>query len=358
MKHRIFIPGYIINRMLLAAIVLLLLAAVTAHAAPVGESFLRDVGSPQELAKRIDDAVKKDSAGASLIDPKLCHKKHQKSCAKPRDYLEMFQQADPSANLTEVKQVSEYLRKLEIAPAPTGEYTISCLIPSGKKDMYKPKLACLHRYFKKGEKAWVDKKSGRVVLASDCTNPVEKPFVPVPVMPVALPVPKPTAPACYIIPLDYRQTPGVVWDAVHAARIEMRFYDLSTAQLEQLSRDPCFAVIDATGRHTPFYRCNVCESTGGQWPPPELAGAVGLQKEPKGAFTAPVANGVGEVSLPHWVLVYIGVYCVDVEPYAVSIAGYERWQAVSRFDIVSTSEMHRTFSAGKLDRTLSGERHY
>ena len=164
---------------------------------------------------------------------------------------------------------------------------------------------------------------------------------------------------CYEIPLDYRHTPGVVWDKRHAARIEIHLDGLSGAELERLARDPCFTVSDATGVHVPYHRCDVCESSGGQWPPAGLAKAVGLpEKEPSGIFTAPIADGVGIVSLPRWAVVYLGVYCVDVEGYQISVPGYERWTAITRFDLVTPDEMHRTLPKGKLDRVLSGVRHY
>lgn len=165
--------------------------------------------------------------------------------------------------------------------------------------------------------------------------------------------------ACYKIPLDYRQTPGVVWDERHAARIEFHPDGLSRAELERLARDPCFKVVDATGVHVPYHRCEVCESSGGQWPPAELAKAVGLpEKGPPGVFTAPIADGIGVVLLPHWAIVYLGIYCVDVEGYVVSVPHYTGWTAVTRFDLVTPDEMRRTLPKGKLDRVLSGVKHY
>lgn len=165
--------------------------------------------------------------------------------------------------------------------------------------------------------------------------------------------------ACYKIPLDYRQTSGVVWDEHHAARIEFHPDGLSGVELERLARDPCFKVSDATGIHVPYHRCEVCESSGGQWPSAELAKAVGLPgKEPSGIFTAPIAEGIGVVLLPHWAIVYLGIYCVDVEGYEISVPGYAGWTAVTKFDLVTPDEMRRTLPEGKLDRVLGGVEHY
>ena len=161
---------------------------------------------------------------------------------------------------------------------------------------------------------------------------------------------------CYRIPLDYRQTPGVVW-VKGAVRIEFHFAGMTELKLERLNRSPCFGVHDATGFHVPFHRCDVCET--GEWPSPSLAKAVGLPEiEPRGVFTAFVAGGVGYVSVPRWATAYLGIYCVDVYGYAVSVAGFRAWTAISRFDIVPPSEMRRTLQKGRLDRTLFGERHY
>ena len=161
---------------------------------------------------------------------------------------------------------------------------------------------------------------------------------------------------CYRIPLDYRKTPGVAWEK-GAAHIEFHLAGMTEQELERLNRSPCFGVHDATGFRVPFHRCDVCET--GEWPPPLLAKAVGLPAvEPRGVFTSSVAGGVGYVSLPLWATAYLGIYCVDVYGYAVSVVGFSAWTAVSRFDIVLPAEMQRTLSEGHLDRVLSGERHY
>ena len=147
-------------------------AVATANAAPIGKAFLHGVKTPVELADKVQASLVKDPKGNAIIDPTRC--KNDGSCAAPKDYFLMFQVSDPEARLTDVMQVPAFLRTLEVAPAPLGEYWISCLKPSGG-GTYKPVLHCLSRSFKPGEKAWVDPKTKRIVLASDCTNPVEKP---------------------------------------------------------------------------------------------------------------------------------------------------------------------------------------
>lgn len=169
----------------------------------------------------------------------------------------------------------------------------------------------------------------------------------------------PNVDQCYSIPLNYSHTPDVAWGLNHTARVEFHFAGMSSRTREQLDRSTCFRVVDKTGRHVPFHRCKVCESSGGQWPQPALATAVGLpEKEPSGIFTAPLADGVGYMSLPKWAVAYLGVYCVDTKPYPVSIRNFTGWTAVTRFDLVSTYEMSRSVRSGRLSRVLSGKKHY
>ncbi|MBU6388268.1 hypothetical protein KGQ72_00050 [Patescibacteria group bacterium] len=155
----------------------LVLGAVMASAATgaTWKPFLHGMKTPAELADKVQVSLVKDPTGNAIIDPARC--KRDGSCAKPLDYFEMFKVSDPEARLTDAMQVPAYLRTLEIAPAPEGEYWISCL-RSASHGTFKPVLHCLSRKFKPGEHAWVNPKTRRVILASDCTNPVEKPAPP------------------------------------------------------------------------------------------------------------------------------------------------------------------------------------
>lgn len=161
---------------------------------------------------------------------------------------------------------------------------------------------------------------------------------------------------CYIIPFDYRNTPGVVWDKEHRAHVSAHL-DSTEAELESVYNDPCFGVVDADGFRKPFRRCEFCSE--GKYPPAVLAIAVGLlPAEPKGSLSFHLKNGVGYFSFPpawaaRWML-----YCVDTTTYPISISGYEGWQVVSRFDVVKKVEIELTLPKGTLDRTLSGAQHY
>jgi len=162
---------------IISMIAALLFGAVSTSvvwAAPVGKPFMKGMVNPSDLANRIEVALVRDPKGVKLLDPDFCKKSG--SCASPKDYLEMFQMSDPKAGLMTIAQVPAFLRSLKIEDAPSGEYWLACLKPAGKS--YKPVLHCVSRKFKKGEKAWVDPKTKRIVLASDCTNPVEKEIPP------------------------------------------------------------------------------------------------------------------------------------------------------------------------------------
>lgn len=156
---------------LAAVFAVIILLAGAAEAASVGNPFLKRVTMPSELASKIEGSLAKDQSGKSKIDPQRCNR--DGSCATPENYLVMFQESDPDALLVGVGQLPGYLRALEVVPAPIGEYWLACLKPQGK-GKYKPVLHCLSRRFKPGETAWVNAKTRKVILASDCTNPVEK----------------------------------------------------------------------------------------------------------------------------------------------------------------------------------------
>lgn len=156
----------------------------TVEAVPTGKPFLRGVKDPADLARLIESSLKQSDAtgfinldGKRLIDPDLCMKNG--SCATANDYLVMFQESDPGAHLTKVSEIPDFLRTLKVVNGPPGEFWVACLRkPERKKGAYTPVLHCISRRFKPGEKAWLNTKTKRIVLASDCTNPVEKEIPP------------------------------------------------------------------------------------------------------------------------------------------------------------------------------------
>ncbi len=162
-------------------IIAVLALAIAALAVPmvaqaaVGKPFLHGVTSPADLANKIQQSLYQNPKGTSMLNPARCKK--DGSCASPIHYLQALQKVNPGAHLTDVSQLPDFLLALKVVDAPAGEYWISCLKPSGQ-GTYQVVLHCLSRTFKKGEKAWVDPKTNRIVFASDCTNVVEKPVPP------------------------------------------------------------------------------------------------------------------------------------------------------------------------------------
>lgn len=173
---------------IISMFVALILSAVMASTATAAtwKPFFRGINSPAELADKVEASLTKNPKGTSMLDPERC--KRDGSCATPLNYFEALKQVDPGAHLTSVTQVPGFLRTLQVIDAPAGEYWISCLRPSGR-GTYRAVLHCLSRSFKPGEKAWIDPKTNKILFASDCTNPVEKPvkdecvYIPFPTLP-------------------------------------------------------------------------------------------------------------------------------------------------------------------------------
>lgn len=161
--------------------------------------------------------------------------------------------------------------------------------------------------------------------------------------------------ACYTIPFDYLETDGVVWDDKHRAHVSAHL--ATETELESVLNDPCFGIIDADGFRKPFHRCETCNE--GEYPPKGLAVAVGLmEEEPKGVLSFYLKDGTGAFSMPlsfaeRWML-----FCVDVDAYSVSVSGYERWTAVSRFDVLKKEEITRTIEKGTYDKALRGDENF
>jgi hypothetical protein len=150
-----------------------------AVAAPIGNPFDKEKGNtPAKLAARVRASLEKDPSGHEYINPEGCAKNG--SCATPLAYLLMFQNDDPKAAETRLKTVADlpdYLASLTITDAPLGKYWMACLKFTNKNpdNHWQPIAKCIARAFKPGEHAWMDPVTKRIVLAEDCTNPVEKP---------------------------------------------------------------------------------------------------------------------------------------------------------------------------------------
>jgi hypothetical protein len=232
----------------------------------------------------------------------------------------------------------------------TGTFTLSrmqCLKPGSLQKGDRLDQAGFDREFQPGEYVWYHPNHTAPVIAGDCTN-VIKP------KPVSLPAPQSVRNDCYVIPFDYFMREGVVWDDQHRARVSAHL-DATEEELEEEFNDSCFFVHDETGDKKPFHRCEFC--TGGEYPPRALALAVGLPgKAPEGVLSFRLKDGKGYLSLRKEWAIRRGIYCVVTSPYPVSVSSFERYTAVSRFDLVEPNEIRSTVSEGTLNRILSGEK--
>ncbi len=149
-----------------------------------GDSFMRGMKNPSELADLIETHLKTDPAGQKLLDPKKCHQAVQKSCGSAWAYLMMFRIDDPKSKelglLDRVDQLPAYLRSLtpDNVANDDEEWWMACMVPVGE-DVFNPVGLCMSRPLNKGEPVWKSP-TGADVLAGDCTNPLfgkNTPFV-------------------------------------------------------------------------------------------------------------------------------------------------------------------------------------
>lgn len=157
------------------------MGATQAHASTGRERFVAPSapGSnlPSALAPKVVQSLFMDSTGNRPIDPTHCQV-NADGCATPNDLLIGYQQADPDYGLVSVNQLSDYMTKnLIVVKAPVGQkYWMACLKLTGK-GTHKVVWNCLAREFHARESAIMSKKTGKIVQAYDCANPVGVPDV-------------------------------------------------------------------------------------------------------------------------------------------------------------------------------------
>lgn len=160
---------------LLALLVCAAFGTNQASARDLGNPFHKGISNPQQLASMIRANLARDPSGTSMLSPDRCATAGDRSCAAPIDYLEALRLADPGAidNLRSVHDLPAYLDSLEIVSAPEGSYQSAWLKPStSRKSGWMPEFGGLERRFHRGEKAWMNPRTGKIVFMGDCTNPV------------------------------------------------------------------------------------------------------------------------------------------------------------------------------------------
>lgn len=153
-------------------IALALLFGVVPANASTHKGYYYNASSIEVIASAVESSLAKDATGNTLIAPSKCRR--DGSCATAAAYLASFKAHDPEAGLTSVAQVAEFMRtRLVKDCSVTGSFQMDSIILT-KTGAARADVNGMSRSLKKGECVYVDKVTGRVVLAEHCANPVGK----------------------------------------------------------------------------------------------------------------------------------------------------------------------------------------
>lgn len=148
----------------------------TALAAPLGNPFCKELENPTELAGLIELSLASDPSGNTPLDPVRCK---MKTPAAPNDFLRVLSESDPQSGVTAVNQLPAYFRSLVEVKTPATKYWSACLKPTRSTPSgWIAEANCIARSFHKGERAWANPVTGKIVLQGDCSNPVQLPEPP------------------------------------------------------------------------------------------------------------------------------------------------------------------------------------
>lgn len=146
--------------------------ALAATGQPPYHAFCPQGGTPETLARGLEEAIKADPTGRTNV--KGCY-------ANPNQFLYAFQQGDSEARLTRIEDLPRYLREdLErVKPSPDIEYYSSCVRgkSSGTDDVI---MSCDPQRISATEAVYANKHTGRIVLKGKCLNPGLVPVKPNP----------------------------------------------------------------------------------------------------------------------------------------------------------------------------------
>ena len=157
----------------LVVALMLLCGAAAASAAPRGNAFCKNAGTPTHLAALVEQSLDKDPSGNTPLDPKACHMENPAAPpATPNDFLAMLKVSDPNSGVTRAAQLPAYFRSL-VRVTVYGEYWSACLAPRGR--VWIPLANCIARRLHKGEVAWGNPVTHKPVLQGDCSNPMQQP---------------------------------------------------------------------------------------------------------------------------------------------------------------------------------------
>ena len=115
------------------------------------------ISTPAVLADRIDESLKKDSSGSSIV---------RGANATPSQFLMAMGSIDTDVDT--YPEMGVYLRSLKTGPMPTGKLHLSEVDRVDGKPVLDLKVGT-HRYARDGEKGWYDG-YGKFVIAGECMN--------------------------------------------------------------------------------------------------------------------------------------------------------------------------------------------
>lgn len=141
-------------------------AAAEHHA---GYPLMKGLSGPQELAKLIDDSLAKDRNGNAQLTPSECTPTNRSRCATPRDYLDAIIAWHPKSGVTQLSQLSAYVKSWSKQVVKGGEYYSSRMIEVDGKMVLDLKSG-FKRPLRDTEYAWYDTQTGEVIALEDCAN--------------------------------------------------------------------------------------------------------------------------------------------------------------------------------------------
>jgi len=221
----------------------------------------------------------------------------------------------------------------------------------------------------------------RVLLSDGTVIEITLPYIchniSVTVIPPPPPRPPPPRTPCFHIPMNYQHTAGVVGETAASLQARGRWstsddqaymnpdtrfayvvvhMDLTDAETADLEHDVCFGYQDETGFHREVDYClDFCAA--GRYPSPGIIDALAEERgirmprtEPRGTFRIPLADAMGQLSIPVRYAGRFTIVCVEVVPYHLHLGRYYRWQSNAAFDLITPEQGARSVEYGTANR--------
>ena len=137
------------------------------------QPFLRDMKNMDQVGDLIDASLKKDPGGNAQISPSECSR--TQSCITPRELFESLQQKHPNIGLTDINNLSAYIRGLvKVLNPPAGIRGVGRIVyVNGKRTLD----FTYGREPLPGEGTWNDPNTGEEIAMGHCLNVIDLNFV-------------------------------------------------------------------------------------------------------------------------------------------------------------------------------------